>query len=116
MQSPYPKCLFIMTDKARSKGGGRQKGVVVVKDKELKLEETEASLTLGGAGEGRVQGCGKGIRCMCSCAIRYTDIHQSCRFSHRPGCVAWTDAPVCMCERGAWGRGGCGLASAIRYT
>jgi hypothetical protein len=56
MQSPHPKCLFIMTDKARSKGGGRQKGVVVVKDKELKLEETEASLTLGGAGEGRVQG------------------------------------------------------------
>jgi hypothetical protein len=30
-------------------------GVGVMKDKELKLEETEASHTLGGAGEGRVQ-------------------------------------------------------------
>jgi hypothetical protein len=43
-----------------------------MKDKELKLEETEASHTLGGAGQGRVQGRGKGIGCMSSCAIRYT--------------------------------------------
>ena len=30
-----------------------------MKDKELKLEEIEAPHTLGGAGEGRVQGRGK---------------------------------------------------------
>jgi hypothetical protein len=41
-------------------------------DKELNLEATEAPHTLGGAGEGRVQGRGKGIVCICSCAIRYT--------------------------------------------
>ena len=34
---------------------GQMEGVGVMKDKELKLEETEASHTLGGAGEGRVQ-------------------------------------------------------------
>jgi len=32
----------------------------VVKDKEIKLEEVEASHTLGGAGEGRDQGEGSG--------------------------------------------------------
>jgi hypothetical protein len=35
---------------------------------------------------------------------------------HRAGCVVWTDEPEYMCERGAWGRGGCGFVSAIRYT
>jgi hypothetical protein len=36
-----------------------------MKDKELKLEEIVASHTLGGAGEGRVQGRGKwrGFKC-----------------------------------------------------
>jgi hypothetical protein len=43
-----------------------------MKDKELKLEETEASHTLGGAGQRRVQGRGKAIGFMSSCAIRYT--------------------------------------------
>jgi hypothetical protein len=41
-----------ITKNTRTKGGGRQK----VKDKELKLKETEASHTLGGAGECRLQG------------------------------------------------------------
>jgi hypothetical protein len=77
-------------------------------DKYLKLQEMEASHTLGAAGEGRVPGRGKGIGCRWSCAIRYTQIHQSRRGSARAGCVAWTDAPVCMCERGAWGREGAG--------
>ena len=35
---------------------------------------------------------------------------------HIGGLVAITDAPVYMCERGAWGRRGCGLASANRHT
>ncbi len=42
----------------------------VMSEKELNLEETEASHTLGGAEEGRVHGRGKGIVCICSCAIR----------------------------------------------
>jgi hypothetical protein len=61
-------------------------GVGVMKDKDLNLEETESSYTLTGSGspEGRVQGTGKG---------------------NRSDYVVWTDAPVCMCERGACGRG-----------
>jgi hypothetical protein len=27
--------------------------------------------------------------------------------------VTSTDSPVCMCDRGGWGRGGCGLKSVI---
>ena len=38
-------------------------GAGVTQDKELKLEETEVSHTLGGAGEGRVQGRGKWRGC-----------------------------------------------------
>ena len=41
------------------RGGRKVEGVGVMKDKELKLEEIEASLTLGGAGAGRVQGRGR---------------------------------------------------------
>ena len=48
--------IFVLTDKARSVA----EGVGVIKDKELKLEETEASHTLGGAGEDRVQVRGEG--------------------------------------------------------
>jgi hypothetical protein len=45
---------------------GRRSGVGVMKDKEVKLEEIETSLTLGGAGEGRFQarrgeGSGEGL-------------------------------------------------------
>ena len=53
-------------------------GVGVMKDKELMVEETEASHTLGGS-------------------IKYT--YQSHWFSHRTGYVVCTDAPVCMCEQ-----------------
>ena len=56
--------LFLRTDKARAKGR-KAEGVGVLKNKELKLEETEASYTLGGA-------------------IKYTEIHQS--RLHRPFC------------------------------
>ncbi len=48
-----------------------------MKDKELKVEETESSFTLGGA-------------------IKYTSIHQSCWCTNRAGFVVWTDAPACM--------------------
>ena len=49
------------------------KGVGVMKDKELKLEEIEVTHTLGGAGEGRVQGRGKWRGCMMySGAEQYT--------------------------------------------
>ena len=44
-----------------------------MKDKELMLEEIEATHTLGGAGEGRVQGRGKWTGCTCdSAAETYT--------------------------------------------
>ncbi len=49
---------LVITDKAWAKGGERQKVFGVMKDKELKLEEIEASRTLGGAREGHVQGRG----------------------------------------------------------
>ena len=39
----------------------KTEGVGVMKDRELNLEGTEASHTLGGAGEDRVRGRGKGI-------------------------------------------------------
>jgi hypothetical protein len=63
------------------------------------LEETETSHTLGGT-------------------IKYTSPHQSHWFSHRSGCVVWTDAPTFMCERGVWGREGVGsesLSDTLRY-
>ena len=49
----------MITDKARATGKEGRRGRVM-KDKELKLEEIEASHTLGGAGEGRDQGEGSG--------------------------------------------------------
>jgi hypothetical protein len=42
-----------------------------MKDKEVKLEETEASHTLGGVGEGRVQGRGKWRGCRCYSGVKY---------------------------------------------
>ena len=45
-----------------------------MKDKELKLEKIEASHTLGGAKEGRVQGRGKWKGCTCYSAAQNTDI------------------------------------------
>ena len=50
-----------------------------MKDIELKLEETEASRTLGGAGEGRVQVRGKWRGCKCYSAVRYTIVNRSHR-------------------------------------
>ena len=56
-------------------------GVGVMKDKELKLEESGVSHTLGAAGEGRKVVCkGEGARGKCRCyervdaisAVRYT--------------------------------------------
>ena len=50
-----------------------------MKVKGLKLEEIEASHTLGGAGEGRVQGGGKwrGWKgCRCYSVVRYTIIKR----------------------------------------
>ena len=85
-----------------------------MQDDELKLEETEASHTLGGAGEvARGEGRGEGVDATpLSCTL--TEIHQSRGGGQNmPGCVAITDAPVCMSERGAGGRGGCGHTSAI---
>ena len=43
-----------------------------MKDNELKLEEIEASRTLGGAGEGRVQERGKWRGCRCYSVVRHT--------------------------------------------
>jgi hypothetical protein len=49
-----------------------------MKDKELKLEETEASHTLGGV----------------SNTLKYINLTGL----HRTGCVTWTDAPACMLD------------------
>jgi hypothetical protein len=43
----------------------------------------------------------------CFLAVRYTEIHQSHRFSQKTHQrLGWdaakTDEPVCMCERGVW--------------
>ena len=53
-----------------------------MKDKDLKLEETEASHTLGGRGEGRVQVRGKWRGCRCYSAVRYTIGNRSRRSRH----------------------------------
>ena len=58
----------------------------------LKLGDFETSHTLGGA----------------SYTSRDIDLAVVAR-----GWVAKTDGPGCMCERGEWLRGGCGLASAF---
>ncbi len=49
--------------------------VGAMKDEDLKIEDTEDSLTLGGT-------------------IKYTEIHQCHWCSHRTGCAEWTDVPV----------------------
>jgi hypothetical protein len=49
--------------------------------------------------------------------VRYTMIHQYRGGSHIGRWVVNTETPVCECERGAWGSGRCGLASAVyNYT
>ena len=49
------------------------------KDKELKLEEVEASLTLDGVGEGGVQGRGKWGGCTYYSTVKYTKSKWSLR-------------------------------------
>ena len=53
-----------------------------MKDKEQKLEETESSHTLGGAGEGRVQVRGKLRGCRYYSVVRYTIGNRSRRSLH----------------------------------
>ena len=70
-----------------------------MKNKELKLEEIEASLTLGGAGEGGVQGRGKWRECTCYSAVRYTKPNGRGGTGTRPG--VWlhnkpTDLSACV--------------------
>ena len=45
-------CVFIIADTARASGQDVKRFRCFVRDKELKLEDGEASHTLGGAGEG----------------------------------------------------------------
>ena len=54
-----------------------------MKNKELKLEETEASHTVGGSGEGRDQVRGKWRGCKCYSAVRYTIFNRSRRIRHK---------------------------------
>jgi hypothetical protein len=64
-----------------------------MKDEELKLEEIEASHTLGGY-----------RRCRCYSAVRYTIVNRSRRICCRKGkglVAKKTHGPVCMRERGA---------------
>ena len=50
-----------------------------MKDKQTKVEEIEASHTLGGSGEGGVQGIGKWRGYTCYSTVRYTKV----KWSHR---------------------------------
>ena len=68
--------------------GEKVKGVGVMNDEELKLEEIEASHTLGGY-----------RRCRCYSAVRYTTVNRSHRICCRKGkglVVKKTHGPVCM--------------------
>ena len=58
-----------------------------MKDTELKLEDVESPYTLGGG--------------------------NLIQFGYSSLTETITNGPVCMCDRGAWERGGCGLASVI---
>ena len=49
-----------------------------MKDKKVKLEEIEASLTVGGAGEGRVQGRGKRRWFGCYSGVKHTKGRAVC--------------------------------------
>ena len=56
-----------------------------MKDKEVNLEEIEVSHTLGGVGEGHVQGRGKvgGFWCEVYSTIRYTTEDRCHRIYHK---------------------------------
>ena len=53
-----------------------------MKDKEMKFEEIEVTHTLGGAGEGGVQGRGKWRGCTCYSTVKYTKAKWSRRNGH----------------------------------
>ena len=105
----YMWVLFIITEKARAKER-KWDGVGVMKDKELKLEDVKAQ-----------------SHTMLS-IIHTIWIHRSrrsrSRHQHCGGRVAETEESICMCERGAWGRGAggkggrghTGTISVVRYT
>ena len=81
-----------------------------MKGKEVKLKEIEASLTLGGAGEGRVQGRGKCRGCrLCSDTMVSNTVPHSRTFLVSPissepglGLIVITNGPVDMCEGGSY--------------
>ena len=62
-RSPVRVSVFIKTEKTRTNVGGRYKVSMsrVMKNKDKKVEEIKVSHTLGGVGEGHVQGRGKRI-------------------------------------------------------
>jgi hypothetical protein len=68
-----------------------------MKDKELQLEETEASHTLGHVGEGRFQGRRKGIGCRCSEAL--SDTHIYLNLVEVPFAVGHPVSIVCLSFR-----------------
>ena len=81
--------MFIITDKAKGSRGG-VKGVGVMKDEEVKLEEIGTSHTLGGY-----------RRCRCYSDVRYTMVNRSYRICSRKGkglVVKKTHGPVWMRE------------------
>ena len=94
---PPFSCVLITTDEASATGGRKANGVGFMKDKELKLQETEASHTLGGAGESHVQGRGKGIGCKCYCPVRYTIINRSRRTVARRAKFRLRKKPMNLC-------------------
>ena len=68
-----------------------------MKDKELKVEEIEASHTLGGAVEGRVQGRGKWREYTSYSVPQYTITMWSLRRRHETSLDAQeTKGPECM--------------------
>ena len=80
--------MFIITDKAKGSRGA--KGVGVMKDEQLMLEEIEVSLTLGGY-----------RRCRCYSDVRYTIVNRSHRICCRKGkglVMKKTHGPVCIRE------------------
>jgi hypothetical protein len=82
--------VFIITDKVKLVGEDA-KGVGVMKDEEVQLEEIEDSHTLGGS-----------RRLRCYSAVRYTIVNRSRRNCCRKGkglVAKKTHRPVCMRER-----------------
>ena len=92
--------LFMITDKARATGEECRRGRVM-KDKELKLVEVNASLTLMERGRS-CPGRGKWTGCKC---YLLTDTHSRRISLAEKRQSGENEEPVCMCERGAWAWG-----------